>query len=233
MLVPADTLKSLEQLATHLAVKAREASSRATLASLRTAAHEYFTPDDVSSAVVGLGIPDDVSQRVVEKVVVYTFLHQFPVDYEPEAVLRARAVEIVDALKTSNKKDEVSARLAAVLEAIDVGLDALGQSGEALYHAGDKAFTQYKTLGDDLAQEWQLAKDAHSFGRFFEKRRAVTELQNRINFANRPSYLAEAHRRREVETAETGERTTPVFNPDMEADLVAELEAAIVVSPSV
>jgi hypothetical protein len=183
--------------------------------------------------------------RLADKVVVQTFLSQFPVEFSPEKNLLAAVEKLLLALRQIAKNEEVSARLGTVLDGIESGMEDLAFGPHHLFAAGDKAFASYKSLEEALQTEWSLAKDAYQLKAAFTKRRQFWELHQKILGANMPSYAASA--RNDLVSpgdpllapSDVGEQTTPeAVQPaegegseppaqDIVDELTAELEASV------
>jgi hypothetical protein len=184
--------------------------------------------------------------RIADKLAIHSFVCQFSMDFDALEKLRLTVDKLIQALRYIGKKEEVSARLAGVLDGIDHGLQALADGEAQLFAAGDKAFASYKSLDQDLSDDWAMAKSAYVLRGIFAKRLEFYQLQQSLVETakarrassspvtiNAPSPLT-AHEPVPFvpvwvpaeQTAPSDVPRAPVIGAEVD-DLMAELEAAI------
>jgi hypothetical protein len=178
---------------------------------------------------------------------VHRFLCQFPVEFDPVANIGVTTRDLIAALRQIAKKDEVSPRMAATLDGIEAGLGTVELDPIPLFEAGDKAFHFYKSLNDELAARWVLAKDCFVMRSLFERRARISDLHAKIVGAKRSSVAAETSAEQtasmrpaagpivyqpqpvaEVTTVVVPQALVGTARAEDEFDLAAELERASV-----
>lgn len=230
-----EAIRALEQLTAHLVRASRESASPLPLQTLMAWSLEFVErPGAADSSDTGPSIHDIVSaltseetyRRSLDKTVSHAFLMQIPVDFDAERNIRAAVEEVESTLRQTNRKEEVSARLSAVLDDLAQGLEELSTSAEALFTAGDRAFSLYKSLGDERHQHWQVAKDAYRFKNAIDRRRELFAFQRRLferqltaTSLKQDAFVDKADVRTVIQAPKTTQPTMP--------DLIAELEASL------
>lgn len=132
---------------------------------------------DSAATIIEQAVGSQNVLRVADKLAVQTFIDQFPITFEASDALRDAATNLITALRTIGKNEEVSSKLAAALDSVQRGIDELPQAGDKLILSGDIACIDFPSLDQGLKVEWELAKEAFKLRRVFSRRHEIFNLQ--------------------------------------------------------